>query len=365
MTYCILKHIYWASFFHLLLIIPQVSTFHATEEYIQEPDIKINNAQEGKDDVPDTNLLENKVDIKLDINEDDIDSKTQLKNTKSQDLIVSIFEFTYIFHSDVKKISLCLQAFVRESCKANLDVQVPLTWQPEDRIQTIIDSCIQEFPGYCGQELARKRIGAFLKNCRKTEKRKTTPRVRKEINKKKVKPAPPVEKPSSPWAVVSLRVFLHYNCPCCDFKCKSESNFMDHACEYHPESVDYLYCLDLDQDDEEVHDNFQDDFGDYDEVEFPWNANAIVDIKEEDRELNFNQMVDEAEDDADKDQKQKVKFSTTLIIFREKETTKTNCVKISIITHLKWHLKKDFLSAKKNNMEFLFAKCLCAHVYRK
>ena len=66
-----------------------------------------------------------------------------------------------------------LQTYVRESCKAiNMDVQVPITWQPEDRIQSIIDACVQQFPSFCSPDLARKQIGSFLKNCRKTEKRK-------------------------------------------------------------------------------------------------------------------------------------------------------------------------------------------------
>ena len=206
------------------------------------------------------------------------------------------------------------QAFVRESCKASLDVQVPLTWQPEDKIQTIIDSCVQQF--HCESELARKRIGTFLKNCRKTEKRKVEGRTASghQSNNRKAKKAKKVN--DSPWAVVTLRVFLHYNCPACDYKCKTESSFIEHACEYHPESVDFLYSIELEQDVDD--DDYREDFDGEEEGEeefdaFPWNANAIVDIKEEDRELNFNQMVDEAEDE-DKDLKPKVKHTKLLDI---------------------------------------------------
>jgi hypothetical protein len=38
---------------------------------------------------------------------------------------------------------------------------------------------------------------------------------------------------SNPWAVDSLRKFLFYNCPECDFKAKDEPSFQNHAVELH------------------------------------------------------------------------------------------------------------------------------------
>ena len=64
-----------------------------------------------------------------------------------------------------------LQLFVRETCKEMLDIQVPISLQPRDKIQDIVDLCIEKFSN-CQPEVARKRVGTFLKNCRKTEKRK-------------------------------------------------------------------------------------------------------------------------------------------------------------------------------------------------
>jgi hypothetical protein len=38
---------------------------------------------------------------------------------------------------------------------------------------------------------------------------------------------------SNPWAVDSLRKFLFYNCPECDFKAKDEPTFQKHAFNSH------------------------------------------------------------------------------------------------------------------------------------
>ena len=77
-----------------------------------------------------------------------------------------------------KVICLSFQAYVRETCKASIDCQVPLTWQPEDKISVIIEQCVNQFPEICTHDLAKKKIGRFLKNCRKTEYRKSVGRKR-------------------------------------------------------------------------------------------------------------------------------------------------------------------------------------------
>ena len=83
-----------------------------------------------------------------------------------------------LFFSISNIICLSFQAYVRETCKASIDCQVPLTWQPEDKISVIIEQCVNQFPEICTHDLAKKKIGRFLKNCRKTEYRKSVGRKR-------------------------------------------------------------------------------------------------------------------------------------------------------------------------------------------
>lgn len=46
----------------------------------------------------------------------------------------------------------------------NLDRMVPISKQPKEKIQAIIDSCTRQFPEFA--ERARKRIRTYLKSCR-------------------------------------------------------------------------------------------------------------------------------------------------------------------------------------------------------
>ncbi|XP_031802322.1 nucleolar protein 4 isoform X3 [Sarcophilus harrisii] len=55
--------------------------------------------------------------------------------------------------------------FVRLFVDENLDRMVPISKQPKEKIQAIIDSCRRQFPEY--QERARKRIRTYLKSCRR------------------------------------------------------------------------------------------------------------------------------------------------------------------------------------------------------
>ena len=61
----------------------------------------------------------------------------------------------------------CLQMFVRLFVDENLDRHVPISKQPKEKIQAIIDSCTRQFPEY--SERARKRIRTYLKSCRRTK----------------------------------------------------------------------------------------------------------------------------------------------------------------------------------------------------
>ncbi|XP_076317358.1 nucleolar protein 4-like isoform X2 [Tachypleus tridentatus] len=57
--------------------------------------------------------------------------------------------------------------FVRLFIDENLDRMVPISRQPKDKIQAIIDSCTRQFPEF--SDRARKRIRTYLKSCRRTK----------------------------------------------------------------------------------------------------------------------------------------------------------------------------------------------------
>ncbi|KAM9342372.1 nucleolar protein 4-like [Pholidichthys leucotaenia] len=58
--------------------------------------------------------------------------------------------------------------FVRLFVDENLDRMVPISKQPKEKIQAIIESCGRQFPEF--QERARKRIRTYLKSCRRMKK---------------------------------------------------------------------------------------------------------------------------------------------------------------------------------------------------
>ncbi|KAI1287573.1 Nucleolar protein 4 [Halotydeus destructor] len=60
--------------------------------------------------------------------------------------------------------------FVRLFVDENLDRMVPISRQPKEKIQAIIDSCLRQFPEF--GERARKRIRTYLKSCRRTRRTK-------------------------------------------------------------------------------------------------------------------------------------------------------------------------------------------------
>ena len=62
---------------------------------------------------------------------------------------------------------LASQMFVRLFVDENLDRHVPISRQPKEKIQAIIDSCTRQFPEYASR--ARKRIRTYLKSCRRTK----------------------------------------------------------------------------------------------------------------------------------------------------------------------------------------------------
>lgn len=58
--------------------------------------------------------------------------------------------------------------FVRLFVDENLDRMIPISKQPKEKIQAIIDSCTRQFPEFA--ERARKRIRTYLKSCRRNKK---------------------------------------------------------------------------------------------------------------------------------------------------------------------------------------------------
>uniref|UniRef100_A0A182JTH1 Nucleolar protein 4 helical domain-containing protein n=1 Tax=Anopheles christyi TaxID=43041 RepID=A0A182JTH1_9DIPT len=58
--------------------------------------------------------------------------------------------------------------FVRLFVDENLDRIIPISKQPKEKIQAIIDSCTRQFPEFA--ERARKRIRTYLKSCRRNKK---------------------------------------------------------------------------------------------------------------------------------------------------------------------------------------------------
>nr|SVE75730.1 EOG090X05H5 [Daphnia hispanica] len=63
--------------------------------------------------------------------------------------------------------------FVRLFVDENLDRMVPISRQPREKIQAIIDSCLRQFPEF--GERARKRIRTYLKSCRRHKRTRDQP----------------------------------------------------------------------------------------------------------------------------------------------------------------------------------------------
>lgn len=62
------------------------------------------------------------------------------------------------------------QMFVRLFVDENLDRMIPISKQPKEKVQAIIDSCARQFPEF--SERARKRLRTYLKSCRRNKKTK-------------------------------------------------------------------------------------------------------------------------------------------------------------------------------------------------
>lgn len=93
--------------------------------------------------------------------------------------------------------------FVRLFVDENLDRMVPISKQPKEKIQAIIDSCTRQFPEFA--ERARKRIRTYLKSCRRNKRARD---------------------PNSPWDAVSsyeIYVIILFNV---GIFCDNERSFL-------------------------------------------------------------------------------------------------------------------------------------------
>lgn len=82
--------------------------------------------------------------------------------------------------------------FVRLFVDENLDRQVPISRQPKDKVQAIIDSCGRQFPEL--SDRSRKRIRTYLKSCRRNK--RNTPQSGSTVSS-----SPPP--PANPWSANS------------------------------------------------------------------------------------------------------------------------------------------------------------------
>ncbi|KAG0723401.1 Nucleolar protein 4-like [Chionoecetes opilio] len=69
-------------------------------------------------------------------------------------------------HYDPERLK-AFNMFVRLFVDENLDRMVPISKQPKEKIQAIIDACARQFPEFA--ERTRKRIRTYLKSCRRNK----------------------------------------------------------------------------------------------------------------------------------------------------------------------------------------------------
>jgi len=70
-------------------------------------------------------------------------------------------------------VLLLLQMFVRLFVDENLDRVSPISKQPKDKIQAILEACDRQFPEF--HVRSRKRIRTYLKSCRRLRRSKDLP----------------------------------------------------------------------------------------------------------------------------------------------------------------------------------------------
>ncbi|XP_055372196.1 homeobox protein 4-like [Condylostylus longicornis] len=120
---------------------PSVSPVHRNDTTVESPSVEQQNCQD------ETNSSGQKDED--DNSEDDSDDKLD-QNAHDPERL--------------KAFNMFVRLFVDE----NLDRMIPISKQPKEKIQAIIDSCARQFPEF--SERSRKRIRTYLKSCRRNKK---------------------------------------------------------------------------------------------------------------------------------------------------------------------------------------------------
>nr|SVE70399.1 EOG090X05H5 [Daphnia similis] len=94
--------------------------------------------------------------------------------------------------------------FVRLFVDENLNRMVPISRQPREKIQAIIDSCLRQFPEF--GERARKRIRTYLKSCRRHKRTRDHPDAPCSVAGTGALPSPNRPMPSHLTSVVAEQI---------------------------------------------------------------------------------------------------------------------------------------------------------------
>lgn len=94
---------------------------------------------------------------------DDLSASTKEEDEEDDDDEQDKLDINSYDPERLKAFNMFVRLFVDE----NLDRMVPISRQPKEKIQAIIDSCSRQFPEF--SERSRKRIRTYLKSCRRTK----------------------------------------------------------------------------------------------------------------------------------------------------------------------------------------------------
>jgi len=75
----------------------------------------------------------------------------------TEKFIINLLKLTVVNHR--------IQLFVRLFVDENLDRIIPISKQPKEKVQAILEACDRQFPEF--HDRARKRIRTYLKSCRR------------------------------------------------------------------------------------------------------------------------------------------------------------------------------------------------------
>ena len=81
------------------------------------------------------------------------------------------------------------------------------------------------------------------------------------------------ENNENPWHIESIYDLQYFNCPSCIFRNHSKQEFIDHAYEIHPDSIEHLFNIKDDSLEDIVFPNY--------EIKEEFISNIKVEIKEE------------------------------------------------------------------------------------